>query len=417
MKVIKNGYILDKDGNQVKTDILIDGKVIKEIGIDLVAEEVIDAGGKLLVPSFIDVHVHTRNPGQSYKETVNSISAAARAGGYSTLLAMPNTSPVVDDAEKLSTTLELLNDNESNIKYYQYGALSKNLVAESPSDFKVLKEAGAIALTNDGRGVQREASIYEMMNGCIENDMLYVSHSEIDEILYNGVMHEGTKSKELGLPGILGSVESIAVAKEIMLATELGCKYHICHMSSKMSVDTLRIHKSYGSSVSGEVSPHHLILCDADIPSDDPNFKMNPPLRSSTDRKSLIAGLNDGTIEIIATDHAPHSKEDKGNSFVGSAFGIVGLETSFDLLYTKLVKTGKVDLKTIIDGMTINPAKRFGVEGGTLEVGKLANITMIDLDSKHTIDVNEFKSLGTNTPFGGYEVDSRIVATMIEGEL
>ncbi len=413
--ILKNCIILDKQGNKEKVDIEIQGEEIVKIAHNIEGDNIININNKLVVPSFIDVHVHTRNPGQSYKETIKSITEAAINGGYSTLFAMPNTSPVIDDAEKLTNILNEL--NTSNVKYYQYGALSKNLVAEQPSDFASLKKAGAIALTNDGRGVQSTNSIYTMMNKCIETDMIYVSHSEVDDILYDGVMHQGEKSKQLGLPGILASVESIAVAKEIMLATELGCKYHICHMSSQMSVDSLRQHKAYGSAVSGEVSPHHLLLCDEDILGDDPNFKMNPPLRSVQDRRALIDALNDGTIEVIATDHAPHSSDDKGNTFIGAAFGIVGLETSFNLLYTYLVKPGIVSLKTIIDCMTINPAKIFGIEGGKIEVGSIANLTVIDLNSPHKIDVNEFKSLGKNTPFNEYSVDSKIDKVILKGEI
>lgn len=415
MKLYKNARILDQDGNFQTVDIQTDDGIIVNIGPDLTCAESIDLGGKLVVPAFIDVHTHTRNPGQSYKESIESITEAALAGGYSTLCAMPNTSPVIDTADKLQTALDQLNTGP--VKFHQYGALSKNLVAEEPADYQSLKAAGVFALSNDGRGVQSEASILKMMNACKQVDLTYVSHSEVDNILNNGVMHAGAVAQKLNLPGILGSVESIAVAKEIMLATELGCKYHVCHMSSHMSVDLLRLHKRYGSKVSGEVSPHHLILCDDDIKADDPNFKMNPPLRAAIDRASLIAGLNDQTIEVIATDHAPHSVEDKGNSFIGSAFGIVGLETAFDLLYTNLVLTGKVSLKTIVDCMSVNPAKLFGIEGGDIEIGNVANMTVIDLDCQRTIDVTEFKSLGHNTPFNGYKVNSKISKTIIKGEI
>lgn len=413
--ILKNCAILDASGEQIIVDIKIENEKITEIGSNLTGENPIDIEQKLVTPAFIDVHVHTRNPGQTYKESIASVTEAAIAGGYGTVFAMPNTSPVIDDADKLTSILNKL--NTGTVKFHQYGALSKNLVGEQAGDYQALKAAGAIALSNDGRGVQNTSSIYQMMEKCKQVGLTYVSHSEVDDLLNGGVMHQGLKSAELGLPGILSSVEAIAVAKEIMLATELGCKYHICHMSSQMSVDLLRQHKAYGSQVSGEVSPHHLILCDEDIACDDPNFKMNPPLRASSDREALIAGLNDGTIEVIATDHAPHSSEDKGTSFIGSAFGIVGLETAFDLMYSNLVLTGKVSLKTVVDCMTKNPARIFGLESGVLEVGAPADLTVIDLNSPRTIDVNEFKSLGKNTPFDGYPVNSKIEKVIIKGEL
>lgn len=413
--ILKNARIIDQDGSFKQVDIEIANEVIVRIDAAIEGPDCIDVANQLVVPAFIDVHTHTRNPGQSYKESIESISKAAIAGGYSTLFAMPNTNPVIDTPEKLRSISDEL--NYGPVQYYQYGALSKNLVAEEAGDYQGLKQAGAIALSNDGRGVQNTSSILAMMKKCIEVNLPYVSHSEVDDILNNGVMHQGDQSAKLGLPGILSSVESIAVAKEIMLATELGCKYHICHISSQMSVDLLRLHKAYGSQVSGEVTPHHLILCDEDITSDDPNYKMNPPLRSTRDKQALIDGLNDRTIEVIATDHAPHSSEDKGESFIGSAFGIVGLETAFDLLYTNLVIPGTVSLKTIVDAMTINPAKLFGIPGGKIAVGEVANLTVIDLDCNRTISTDEFKSLGKNTPFNNYQVSSKIVKTIIKGEI
>ncbi len=256
-----------------------------------------------------------------------------------------------------------------------------------------------------------------MMQEIKKVNSIYVSHSECDNLLFGGVMHEGKQNKKLGLPGILSSVEAVAVAKEIIIANELLCNYHVCHISSKMSVDLVRLFKKYNNDLfSAEVSIHHLILNEEDIKKDDPNFKMNPPLRAKEDQLALIEGLNDGTIEIIATDHAPHSLEDKGSSFINSAFGIVSLETAFDLLYSNLVLTNKVPLKTIVDAMTINPAKRFNIDGGKIEVGALANLTFIDLNYNGIIDVNDSESLGKNSPFDGYRINSRINKTMIKGE-
>ncbi|MFV0556878.1 MAG: dihydroorotase [Lactovum sp.] len=413
--LLKNALILDELGEKKKVDIEIQGQKIKRIESEIKQKADLDLKNKLLVPAFIDVHTHTRNPGQSYKETIQAITQAAIAGGYGMLCAMPNTSPVIDSPKKVKESLEKL--NQTDLQFFQYGALSQDLISEKPADYQAMKEAGAIAFSNDGRGVQKTQSIYQMMTACRDYQMLYVSHSEVDDLLFSGVMHEGKRNKELGLPGILSSVESIAVAKEIMLATELACPYHICHLSSQMSVDLLRLHQSYGSQVSGEVSPHHLILSEEDIPSDDPNYKMNPPLRAKKDQESLIQGLNDGTIQIIATDHAPHHSKDKGNSFINAAFGIVGLETAFPLLYSQLVLTGKVKLKTIIDALTINPAQIFNLPAGRLAIGEIANLTLIDLDYQGQIDKEKFYSLGQNTPFHHYKINAKIENVILNGNI
>ncbi len=416
MKVIKNIKVLNDDGDLVDVNIALKDGVILEIAQNLEADEVIDGHGCLVTPAFIDVHTHTRNPGQSHKETLETLEKAALAGGYQTLMAMPNTTPIVDNVETLKETISMLNKIKS-VDIKQYAALSENLVGEKPGDYRALKKAGAIALSNDGRGVQKEENIKSMMIECVKNDMMYVSHSEIDSLLFGGVMHEGIKNKQLNLRGITSSVEAIAVAKEIILASELGCRYHVCHISSKYSVDLVRLHKSYNSQVSCEVSPHHLVLSENDILSDDPNYKMNPPLRSESDRLVLIQGLNDGTIEIIATDHAPHHQDEKGSSFEKSAFGIIGLETCFNVIYQDLVKTNQVKLKTVIDALTINPANKFKLEDISIKEGNYANLTFINLDKPGIINVDEMKSLARNTPFAGKEISSEIYMTMIKGEV
>ncbi len=415
MLVIKNIQMLDDEGNLNQMMIKLDGDRIVEIGQDLVGDTYLDGNNCLVAPAFIDAHTHTRNPGQSHKETVASLHKAAVAGGYGHVFAMPNTSPIIDDEKSLIESINL--NNQGPIKVWQYAALSKDLVNETPLDYANLKSHGAIAFSNDGRGVQKEDVIKKMMLKLRDIDSMYVSHSEIDCLLDGGVMHDGVQAKVLGLPGISSSVEAIAVAKEIILAHELGCKYHVCHISSAMSVDLVRLYKSYGASVSCEVSPHHLVLCDEDIKVDNPNYKMNPPLRSRDDRAALIKGLNDKTIEIIATDHAPHATEEKGSSFIGSAFGITGLETAFDLIYQNLVLTEMVSLKTVIDAMTINPARRFNLDAGEIKVGARADLVFIDLNHQGKIDVAKHSSLAKNTPFDGYQVSSKIAKTMIGGEV
>lgn len=413
--ILKNGYILDGNNNLVKRDLKIEDKKIVAIEENIDCLDYIDVTNLLITPGFIDVHVHTRNPGQEYKERVDTVVAAALCGGFTTICPMPNTTPILDTPQSLDVANKLYENHPLDV--YHYGALSKNLVSSQPADYKQMKASGAIAFSNDGRGVQLESAIKEMMIKLKEIDMMYVSHSEVDCLVNNGVIHAGKQGKILNLPGISSSVESIAVAKEIILAHELDVNYHVCHLSSGVSVELIRMFKGLGAKVSGEVTPHHLLLTEEDILLDDPNFKMNPPLRTKEDQQRLIDGLNDKTIEIIATDHAPHSPEDKGESFIGSAFGIVGLETCFNLLYTYLVKTQKVPLQTIIDCLTINPAKRFNIEGGVIEVGATANLAIIDLNTSGKINVTEFASFGKNSPFNNVEISSIIKKTIYQGEI
>lgn len=413
--ILKGGKILDGENNFIYQDIRIENDLIVEIADEITGSEIFDVKDLLITPGFIDVHVHTRNPGQEYKESVETISNSALAGGYSTILAMPNTSPVIDTPQKVEDAYKLYEN--SSVQIFQYGALSKNLVECQPADFQQMYRKGAIAFSNDGRGVQNEELILELMKELLTIDGIYVSHSEVDSLVGSGVMHAGRKNKKLKLPGISSSVEAVAVAKEVVIATELNARLHLCHLSSKYSVELLRLFKKYNSKLSGEVTPHHLLLSEDDILEDDSNFKMNPPLRSEQDRQELIKGLNDGTIEVIATDHAPHTADDKGSSFIGGAFGIVGLETSFDLLYTNLVLTNLVSLQRLIDCMTVNPARIFKLDTPQIKVGEIANLTVVNLCAPHQINVDSFAGRCKNSPFDQQNVNSSIKMTIIKGEI
>ncbi len=416
MKKLTGGFIINDNNEKEYVDILINDGKIQKIAHNIKDEcEEIKVDDKLITPGFIDVHTHVRVPGGEYKEDINTINKAALNGGYTQICAMPNTNPIIDNEQLIKEMLKQY--EKADIKIYQYGALSEKLFYEKPLDYDKLLNAGALCFSNDGKGVQKPKAIYDMMRKIKSLNSIYVSHSEIDDLVMDGVMHEGITNKKLGLKGILSSVESISVAQELSLASEIGCQYHICHMSTKESVDYLKLHKSYNSKVSGEVTPHHLTLNEENIKEDDPNYKMNPPLRSKEDQNRLIKALNEGTIEIIATDHAPHSAEDKGNSFKNSAFGIVGLETAFSVLYTDLVLTNKVKLKTIIDALTKNPANIFNIPGGKLAQGMDADITIIDLEQKNKINTDDFKSKSKNTPYNGKDVQSKIIKTLIKGEI
>lgn len=424
-KYILKGKMLDEDGNLKHKEIVVNNGLIEKIEekIDINDKndnnnfsdyEVIDLGNKLITPGFIDVHVHLREPGFSHKETMESGSKAALKGGYTQIFAMPNVNPVPDNKEKMEDMYERAKKAFIKVKFYSpitIGQLGQELV-----DFDGLYKGGAVGFTDDGRGVQNAAMMREAMIKAKELDLVVAAHCEDNSLILGGYIHEGKYSKSHGHKGIPGSCEDVQVARDILLSTEVGAKYHVCHMSTAKGVDLLSLGKSWGGKVTGEVTPHHLILCDEDI-KEHGNYKMNPPLRSKDDRKRLIEGLNEGIIEVIATDHAPHSVEEKERGLAKSPFGIIGTEDAFPLLYTELVLTGKVKLKTVVDAMTKGPREVFSLKEGVLKVGAPADITAVDLEGEYTIDVDNFKSLSKNSPFNGKKVKSVIDFVMVDGEI
>ena len=397
---------------------LIEGNKIKKIGSDLneKADKMIDCNGKLLTPGFIDVHIHLREPGGEHKETIHSGTMAAARGGYTTVCSMPNTNPVpdnVDEVEKLFNKIQ----QDAVVRVLPYAAITKGLKGEERTDITALSKTNIFAFTDDGVGIQTSGQMLEAMREAAANNRAIVAHCEDNSILYGGAVHEGNVSKRLNVPGILNACESVQIARDVLLAEEANCHYHVCHVSTKESVRVIRDAKRAGIRVTAEVSPHHLLLTEDDITELDTNFKMNPPLRSQADREALFEGLMDGTIDIIATDHAPHSEEEKAQTMEKAPFGIVGLETAFPLLYTHLVKTGKMTLKQLVDKMTVIPAEVFDLPYGVLEEGCIADITVIDLDQTMTIDKTTFLSKGKNTPFDGWKVDGVPVVTIAEGKI
>lgn len=418
--IIKNGHILDPSTNMDEVaDICIEDGVIVKIGKDLTgenADEVICAKGKYVMPGFIDLHVHFREPGFEYKETIQTGAMAAARGGYTSVAPMPNTKPVIDSREMVEWLLKK-EEEESLVHLLPVGAVTKGQIGTELADIKGMAEAGAKALSEDGKSVMDILVYLEGMKAAKENNLVVLAHCEDKNLVRGGVMNAGAKAEELGLKGITNAVEDVITARDIFLANETGVRLHLCHCSTKDSVAMIKLAKEAGYAVSGEVCPHHFTLADEDIPCDDSNYKMNPPLRSRADVEALKKGLQDGIMEVISTDHAPHSAEEKAKSMAESPFGIVGLETAFSLSVTELVEQGYLSKMQLVEKMSYNPAKIIGVDKGQLVEGKAADIVIADFDEEYTIDVSKFASKGKNTPFGGKKVKGRVYQTIVDGKV
>lgn len=417
--LIKNGQINTRKNETTPAEIWIENGKIKAIGegfSEAEFDEVFDAKGQLITPGLVDVHVHLREPGFTYKETIAAGTKAAARGGFTTVCAMPNLNPVPDTPEKLEQVYDLIK-RDAVVKVLQYAPITENLRSEVLVDQEAMIKAGAFAFTNDGVGVQTAGTMYQAMKEAAKNNKALVAHTEDESLLFGGVMHAGDKAKELGLPGILSITESSQIARDLLLAEATGVHYHICHVSTKESVRVIRDAKKAGIQVTAEVSPHHLILIDEDIPEDFGFWKMNPPLRGKEDREALIEGLLDGTIDCIATDHAPHGLEEKSKSFLESPFGIVGSETAFQLIYTHFVETNRFTLEQVINWMATKPAEIFQLEAGTLTVGAPADVAIFDIEHSSTIDKKDFLSKGENTPFVGWNVKGETLGTFVDGKL
>lgn len=413
-----NAKRIGTNGELEACELLIEGEEIKEINhtVSTEANQTIDCKGQLITPGFIDVHIHLREPGGEHKETIKTGTMAAARGGYTTVCSMPNTNPVPDSVEEVESLFERI-EKDAVIRVLPYAAITKGLKGEEVTDIEALSKTDIFAFTDDGVGIQTAGQMYEAMVEAAKYDRAVVAHCEDNSILYGGVVHEGDVSKRLELPGILNATESVQIARDVLLAETAGCHYHVCHVSTKESVRVIRDAKRAGIRVTGEVSPHHLLLTEDDIVSDDADFKMNPPLRSKADRDALIEGLLDGTLDFIATDHAPHAKDEKAVGILKAPFGIVGLETAFPLMYTHFVKKGVMSLSELVAAFTSKPAEVFGLPFGTLEPDKVADITLVDLEKSWTIDRKDFLSKSKNTPFDGWEVQGIPTLTIAAGKI
>lgn len=406
------------DSEWQRRDMRIEGERILQILPEIAPledEQVIDLKGKIVTAGFIDVHVHWREPGFSYKETIAQASRAAARGGFTTAMPMPNLNPVPDCLEHLNQQLDLIRQH-SVIRALPYAAITKEERGEALAEMSELSPH-VFAFSDDGRGVQDANCMYRAMEWAQQLGKPIVAHCEENSLIWGGCMHHGKRSRELGLAGIPSICESVQIARDVLLAEASGCHYHVCHISTKESVRIIREAKKAGIRVTCEVCPHHLISDENDILDNHGHWKMNPPLRAAEDRQALIEGLLDGTIDIIATDHAPHAESEKCCPMPQAAFGIVGSETAFPLLYTHLVKTGILPLERLLDLMSKRVAEIFALPYGRLAVDSYADLTVLDLDNEWKIDPNDFLSKGRNTPYSGMTVSGRAVLTLCEGRV
>ncbi|MFD1426680.1 dihydroorotase [Kroppenstedtia sanguinis] len=419
--LLKNGQLLDfATGARYTADVRLREGKVERIGGDLLgeADEVLDLADKLVIPGLIDLHIHLREPGWEEKETIATGTQAAARGGYTTVACMPNTRPVTDTPAGVRRILQMNERQGCGVRVLPIAAITQASSGSELTDMAGLKEAGALAVSDDGVGVQSPRVMKAAMRRAALVDLPVVAHCEEEDLLVPGAcVHDGDFARRHDLPGIPGEAESIHVGRDLLLAEDTGVHYHVCHISAESSLRLVREAKARGQRVTAEVTPHHLILCEEDIPGPDPLFKMNPPLRSSQDREALIQGLKDGTIDFIATDHAPHTAEEKRKEIREAPFGIVGLETAFPLLYTHLVLTGELTLAQLVERMTRFPARAFGLPWGVLKEGGIADLTVVDLAAERVVNPQEFASKGKNTPFIGWKLKGWPVITLRAGEI
>ena len=412
--VIKNATAVSPaDGLNGVCDILIEDGKIAAVGNDLTAERVIDAAGLTAVPGLVDMHVHLRDPGQTAKEDILTGCRAAAAGGVTSLLAMPNTNPTTDSPETVRCILDKAKNADARV--YVAASVTKGLKSEEPTDLDALKAAGAVGLSDDGRPVVNTAYLRNAMNRAPKLGMTVVAHCEDLFLADGGKINEGEISAQLGVKGIPAAAEDCGTAREIALAAADNVPIHICHVSTATSVELIRDAKRRGVQVTAETAPHYFSLTEKELLRRDADYRMNPPLRTERDVQAITEGLLDGTLDAVATDHAPHTVEEKSD-FVKAPNGSIGMETSFGVSYTYLVKTGLMTLSQLVEKMSLNPAKILGIPAGTLAVGANADIALIDTNEEWTVDVEKLHGKSKNTPFKGMTLTGKVKMTILGGK-
>ena len=407
MKLLLQGGQVYDQGTFVPMDIEVTDGVVTARGASIPSTEydrVLDVSGFHVFPGFVDVHVHLREPGFSYKETIRTGTMACARGGYTTVCAMPNLAPAPDSDEHLRAQEDLI-ARDAVVRVLPYVTITLGQKGEGQLTDMAALAPRVCGFSDDGRGVKEEATMRQAMENCKAADSIIAAHCEdMSLIPPGGAIHDGSFAREHGIPGIPSQSEWGPIQRDLRLVEETGCRYHVCHVSARESVALIRQAKAEGLNVTCETGPHYLLMCQDDL-QDEGRFKMNPPLRDKADQQALLDGLLDGTIDMIATDHAPHSAEEKSKGLAKSAMGVVGIETAFPLLYTHLVKTGKAPLAKVVDALTAAPRARFRLDGG-LNVGDRAEITVFDLNAHTVIDPKDFLSKGHATPFEGWAVDA-----------
>lgn len=417
--LIKGGHVIDVKSNINEClDILIeDGKIV-EIGkdVEFVNGDIIYAEGKYVLPGLVDAHCHLRDPGQEYKEDIETGTRSAAKGGFTSIACMPNTEPVIDN-QAIVKYITSKAKQEGIVNVYPIGAISKGQKGEELSEIGELKFAGAVAISDDGKPLRNSALMKKALLYSSMFDITVISHCEDLELVDEGTMNEGYTSTVLGLKGIPAAAEEIMVSRELILAEYTKIPVHIAHVSTELSVDLIRHAKSRGVNVTCETCPHYFTLTEEACEGFNTLAKVNPPLRTQKDVEAIIEGLKDGTIDIIATDHAPHHQDEKNVEFAIAANGMVGFETALPLSITYLVKPGHITMEQLVEKMCVNPSKILGLNKGSLEIGSSADLTIIDIDEEYVVDINQFSSKSKNSPFDGFKVQGAVYYTIVNGNV
>lgn len=411
--VLKEGRVFS-GGKSFEADVVVCGDRIAEVTPEaaiLPGDKVVDCRGRWVTAGLVDLHVHLREPGFSSKETIATGTAAAAHGGFTTVCAMPNLEPAPDSLENLRRETEII-ERDAVVKVLPYATITRRRAGREIVDFAALKPY-VVAFSDDGSGVQDDGMMLAAMRAAAANGCIIAAHCEVNSLLHGGYIHDGAYAAAHGHKGISSESEWRQIERDIKLAAQTGCRYHVCHISTKESVALIRDAKRSGVRITCETGPHYLTMCDADL-REEGRFKMNPPIRSAADRDALIEGVQDGTIDVIATDHAPHTAEEKSRGLAGSAMGVVGLETSFAVIYTKLVMAGIISPERMIELMAEAPRRIFALGGG-LAAGEKADIAVFDLDNEFTVDPATFLSKGRSTPFEGWRLHGQTILTLVDG--